>query len=68
MPYSLTYYSVIETFSFLQHLQAEYLGMRGLWGEVDWRQEPPLLGDTEKKRLRLLSLTDFNSAQAQNAL
>lgn len=59
--YYLTYYSVIETFSFLQLLQAEYMGMWGLWGEVDWRQESPLLGGTEAKRLRLLSLTDINT-------
>lgn len=47
--YSLTYYPVIETVSFLQLLQAEYMGMWGLWGEVDWRQEPPLLGGTEEE-------------------
>lgn len=55
----LLYYSAIETFSFLQLLQAEYMGMWGLWDEVDLRQEPPLLGGTAGKRLRLLSLTDF---------
>lgn len=61
IPYSLTYYSVIVTLSFLQLLQAEHRGTWGPWGEVDWRQEPPLLGGTEEKRLRLLSLTDFNT-------
>lgn len=56
--YSLTHCSVVETFSFLQLLQANIWACGGFG--VKWL-EPPLLGGTEEKRLRLLSLTDFNT-------